>query len=102
MFHSYWLGESKKSIIQILIMKKLNILLMFSLLLLCFVGNAQNKVKVSGVVVDSLNAPLSGATVVLLQQSDSVLVSFAISNGKGQFDIPMVATFNLKFNAALA
>jgi len=46
----------------------------------------QNKrVHVEGTVVDSSAVALTGATVILLDQADSVLVSFSISDDKGRF-----------------
>jgi len=43
--------------------------------------------KVTGTVQDSTDAPLIGATVVLLSPTDSVMTGFAITNGKGVFTI---------------
>ncbi|MEM9821723.1 MAG: TonB-dependent receptor [Bacteroidota bacterium] len=59
-------------------------------LLMSFWIQAQEKAQIQGMVVDSLNTPLPGATVVLLQQSDSVLVNFSITDGKGNFSLPKV------------
>lgn len=59
----------------------------FLFLFLGLTGMAQNRFTISGTVVDSTGAPLPGATVVLLQQKDSVLVSFGITESDGRFEI---------------
>lgn len=51
----------------------------------------KSNLLVEGTVVDSAAAPLAGATVVLLQGVDSVLVSFGITNDAGLFQIKRVA-----------
>jgi hypothetical protein len=43
------------------------------------------KADVRGILVDETEAPLSGATVMLLAAKDSVLVSFAATDGTGKF-----------------
>ncbi len=54
-------------------------------------ANAQNsKVEVTGMIVDSSSVPLAGATVVLMQQSDSVMTSFGVSNKQGAFKLRRV------------
>ena len=51
---------------------------------------AAAQVSVTGTVADSTGAGLPGATVVLLQPADSVLVSFAASRGDGTFELRRV------------
>ncbi len=51
----------------------------------------KSNLSVEGTVVDTAAAPLAGATVVLLQRADSVLVSFGITNDNGSFLIKRVA-----------
>lgn len=51
--------------------------------------SAQNY-KVIGTATDSTDMPLIGASVVLLNPSDSVLVSFGLSNDEGRFQINSV------------
>lgn len=51
-----------------------------------------NKVDVNGVVTDSLGASLAGATVVLLQASDSTLVGYGTTNAEGAFRMRRVRT----------
>lgn len=46
---------------------------------------AQSGADVTGVVTDSADVALSGATVVLLQAADSVIVTFGITNADGAF-----------------
>ncbi|MEO1435614.1 MAG: outer membrane beta-barrel protein [Bacteroidota bacterium] len=46
--------------------------------------NAQSY-QIEGKILDSLNTPMTGATVMLLQQQDSLLASFSIVGDKGQF-----------------
>ncbi|MEL6654205.1 MAG: TonB-dependent receptor, partial [Bacteroidota bacterium] len=58
------------------------------LLLPCFLPaslNAQSqKIDLITTTVDTAGTPIAGASVVLLRAADSVLVSFAMSNGEGQ------------------
>ncbi|MEM1056112.1 MAG: outer membrane beta-barrel protein [Bacteroidota bacterium] len=53
-------------------------------------GSAAAQVRVTGVVQDSTGGPLPGATVVLLQPADSVLVSFAATRADGVFELRSV------------
>ncbi|OZC03372.1 TonB-dependent receptor [Rubricoccus marinus] len=48
------------------------------------------QVSVTGTVSDSTGLPLPGATVVLMQPADSVLVSFASSRADGAFEVRRV------------
>lgn len=50
------------------------------------------RVDVRGVVTDSLDAGLPGATVVVLQAADSVLVSFGVTGSDGAFRLRGVPT----------
>ena len=43
--------------------------------------------KLKGTVIDSTTSPLVGATVVLLQPIDSVMISFALSDNDGRFSL---------------
>lgn len=52
---------------------------------------AQNY-RVSGVVADTASAPLSGATVILMQAADSVMTSFAMSDAAGKFAFPGISS----------
>ena len=52
--------------------------------------SSAQSVEVTGTVTDSTEAPLPGATVVLLQASDSLIVSFGASRPDGAFRIPRV------------
>ncbi len=76
-------------------MKKI-IFLLFSLLaLLSSPLYAQNqKMEVQGTLKDSSDLQLVGATVILLQQADSVLKSFTLSNDQGIFKLPSAAPGN--------
>ena len=53
---------------------------------------AQSKVSISGSVKNDTDQPLIGSTVVLLQSADSVLVSFAMTDNQGNFEIKRVAS----------
>ena len=64
-------------------MKKL--LLLFLLISTISLSWAQGGLNLTGSVQDSSNQALSGASVMLLQASDSVLNSFALSDPKGRF-----------------
>ena len=45
----------------------------------------------TGLVKDTLNEPLIGATVMLLNAQDSVLAKFGITNGKGEFKLDRIS-----------
>jgi hypothetical protein len=49
------------------------------------------KYTVKGTVIDTTQMPLPSATVVILNQSDSVLTNFSITNDDGYFEVPKVA-----------
>ena len=69
-------------------------LLLFTTLLCfstTFVYAQTTKATISGIVSDTSNTPLLGATVVVLQAKDSVLKSFALSDKEGNFAIKRVA-----------
>ena len=54
-------------------------------------GFAQsNRFDVTGVVTDSTDVGLAGATVVVLQEADSVLVSFSVTRDDGAFRLRRV------------
>ena len=57
--------------------------------LLCSVRaiGQDSKPNLSGTAVDSLGAPLIGATVMLLNEKDSVLVQFAATDVQGAFEL---------------
>lgn len=57
---------------------------------LVFAAGAAAQVQVSGVVQDTSGTPLPGATVVLLNPADSVLVSFAATRADGVFQLRRV------------
>ncbi|MEL6837288.1 MAG: outer membrane beta-barrel protein [Bacteroidota bacterium] len=67
------------------------LLLVLSLFLFSGYMLAQkNTVQLRGSVLDQEKQPLTGATVVVLNPLDSALISFAISDGKGQFNLNRV------------
>lgn len=43
--------------------------------------------SIKGIVIDDTNTPLEFASVALLKHQDSVMVSFAYTDGKGEFEI---------------
>lgn len=53
------------------------------------------KTIIKGHVVDSLNSPMSSATVMLLSAKDSTLVNFGVTNGEGFFEIRNVNRMDL-------
>ena len=63
-------------------MKSLKLLPLF---LFFFIALNGQKGTLKGTVVDTLNEPLIGATVMILQAKDSVLTKFGITNKEGQF-----------------
>jgi hypothetical protein len=68
---------------------------MKKLLLLLLVGSSviasAQRFSIKGQLVDTLNAPLSSATVLLLNQKDSSLVNFAVGDAEGRFEIKNIA-----------
>ncbi|MEL6674248.1 MAG: outer membrane beta-barrel family protein [Bacteroidota bacterium] len=48
----------------------------------------QNNITVKGTLLDSLDQPMVGATVMLLQAEDSVMKGFSLTDTKGRFLIP--------------
>ncbi|MBO4551265.1 MAG: carboxypeptidase-like regulatory domain-containing protein, partial [Bacteroidaceae bacterium] len=76
-------------------MKRFSILIIFSL---CTLVAAAQKITVSGLIMDgTLNEPLPGAAVVLLQPKDSVLVAGVSSDTDGKFKLPTVKSGNYIF-----
>lgn len=68
-------------------MKKVLTILLFSLFL---VASAFAQNKVIGTVVDTTNTPLPSATVLALNTKDSSLISFALTDGQGKFEVERV------------
>ena len=64
------------------------IILLFTLVLaLAATSNAQTKFSVTGLVKDNLKEPIFGATILILNASDSVLYKFGVSKSDGKFGI---------------
>ena len=61
--------------------------LFFILIIFQLKINAQNKTEITATVLDSLEAPMTGASVMLMHQQDSLLEGFAIVNGNGEFKV---------------
>jgi len=62
----------------------------FAIVLLCLVSNlasAQKNITISGVVTDTLKAPLDMANVVAINQDTKVLDGFGITSANGRFKI---------------
>lgn len=67
-------------------MKSTHLLLVSILILFTQISLAQNSnIELKGKVIDTENQALKGATVVVLNASDSIMVSFALSNKEGEF-----------------
>ena len=66
-------------------MKKLYILLL--LLPIAAIGLSQSNYDLKGTIVGTDEEPLLSATVVLLAQSDSTLISFGLTDVKGRYKI---------------
>ena len=75
-------------------MKKL--LLLFATLCALVPAFAQNSARISikGTIIDTLNAPLVSATVMLLTPKDSALISYGRSNEKGSFEFKNIKRGN--------
>ena len=57
----------------------------FLLLTLCVFSPALSQVTISGNIVDGEDAALPGATAMLMNSNDSLLVNFSLSDGEGNF-----------------
>lgn len=69
-------------------MKYFTRLFLFSLFILFQINSsAQNATHISGNVLDSLESPLTGASIMLMHQQDSLLEGFAIADGNGNFKV---------------
>ena len=75
-------------------MKSLKYYHLFFLLLFSFSAFSQNRFDLQGQVVDSLQQPLGSATVMLMNQNDSVMVNFGLSHQDGSFLIKKIAEGN--------
>ncbi len=69
------------------LMKKLSAYIIISILLLSNCASAQEKYKVYGTVLDSLENTLPYATVMLLQSSSAQLESYGLTNEEGFFNL---------------
>jgi len=69
-------------------MKRIFITLLFFVAAASAVS-AQNKIK--GSVVDTTATPLPSATIMVLKAADSSLVSFALTDGQGGFEVERIA-----------
>ena len=65
-------------------MNQKKLILIFTIIFISFSTYAQSY-KIKGIVTDTLNAPLVGATVVLLTAQDSMLTYFTSADNKGRF-----------------
>ncbi|MEM1120326.1 MAG: TonB-dependent receptor [Bacteroidota bacterium] len=66
--------------------------LQLTLLFLCLFGTLYaQKINVQGTVTDTLNEPLVGATVMLLNAQDSVLTKFGITDDDGKFKLEKIS-----------
>ncbi len=55
-----------------------------------------NNIRLRGVVVDSVNSPLQGATVMLLRGDDAKLDSYCVTNRVGEFNLRTTSKGELK------
>ena len=75
-------------------MKLLYLLLFFTLL---FIINTrcESQINISGLIVDSSQKPITGASVTLHKSNSNIIVAFAITNAKGLFSIHYNSTFRI-------
>jgi outer membrane receptor protein involved in Fe transport len=73
--------------------------LLITLLLAATLGYGQ-KYSIRGQLADTINAPLSSATVILLNANDSSLVNFSVSDVNGNFEIRNVSRGDLLFKVS--
>ena len=71
-------------------MKNLVLLLAVSVTFLGSYGQNLKAYTLQGSVVDSVNTPLPYTTVVILSNTDSSLINYAVSDGMGDFEIKNV------------
>ena len=72
-------------------MKKIYQIILIQFLFYSFqVDGFSQSIDLEGVVLDTSNLALSGASVVLLQQADSVMINFGITNEEGKFKIKKI------------
>ena len=69
-------------------------LLVIFLLCICGGFGYAQKISIGGKVTDTLSAPLSSATVMLLNASDSSLVNFTVTHSDGSFKLRNVSKGN--------
>lgn len=63
-------------------------LYVLSLLFLCInFAYSQNSASLKGTVIDHINKPLEKATVSILMQQDSSVLSYSLTNDKGEFNL---------------
>ncbi len=62
---------------------------LFSLFITTLVYSASAQFSISGFVLDSLNSPLPGASVVVSDLNDSTMVSFGMTNEDGLFHVDL-------------
>ena len=66
-------------------MKKYILLFTLAFAMTSLAFGQATKININGLLLNESDEPLVGATVVLLQASDSVLKSFGMTNSKGEF-----------------
>lgn len=77
-----------------------NLYLIFTLALLSFTAAAQNKVNITGMVLDTAGTPMPYSTVSILNPSDSTLAFFGITNAEGSFKVANVQPGNYVLQAS--
>ncbi len=70
------------------------------LIIFSFLTSLSAQHMLTGVLTDSSEQPLAGASVMLLQAEDSVLVRFGLTQEKGQFRIPGLKPGNYLLQAS--
>ena len=69
-------------------------LLLFAFAILACLSSAAQKFALRGQVTDTLASAMPSATVMLLNQTDSSLVNFGVSDKSGVFEIKNVSRGN--------
>jgi len=81
------------------LLQKRNSIIGFALLFLNFYGNAQNILK--GFVFDEQKQSLSGATIIVSNNNKKNVLSYAISNAKGYYELELdISTDSLQVTAS--
>ncbi len=70
----------------------MKVILLSFLFFIVQITSAQNNAEIKGTIVNAVGTPLEKATVSVISAEDSIVVSYSLSNAKGQFDLVRLPT----------